>query len=268
MKGKTIKLLCLLFAVVFLASGCGKKKAGDNSLEQIKAKGFFIVGLDDQFPPMGFRGQDNKEVVGFDIDLAKETAKKLGIEVKFQAVAWNGIISSLNKGDIDVVWNGMTINEERKKNIEFSKPYLNNRQIVMVLADSAITTIEMLKGKTVGLQQGSTSEIALKNKPDIEKSLKETRQYDDNNKALMDLSAKRIDAVVVDEIVGRWSMAKKPGVYKVLAEDMGTELYGVGIRKDDLTFKDALDKALDEVKKDKAGADISKKWFGEDILIK
>jgi polar amino acid transport system substrate-binding protein len=268
MKGKIIKLLYLLLVTVFLASGCGTKKTDDKSLEQIKAKGFFIVGLDDQFPPMGFRGQDNKEIVGFDIDLAKEVAKKLGIEVKFQPVAWAGIISSLNKGDIDVVWNGMTITDERKKSIEFSKPYLNNRQIVMVPANSDITTIEMLKEKIVGIQLGSTSEKALNSKPDIANNLKGLQKYEDNALALTDLSTNRINAVVVDEIVGKWSMAKKPGAYKILNEDMGTELYGVGIRKNDFTFKEALDNALDEVKNSPAGTAISKKWFGEDILIK
>jgi polar amino acid transport system substrate-binding protein len=268
MKGRIIKLLYLLLAAVFLASGCGTKKSDDKSLEQIKAKGFFIVGLDDQFPPMGFRGEGNNEIVGFDIDLAKEVAKKLGVKAEFKPVAWDGIISSLNKGDVDVIWNGMTITEERKKNIAISKAYLNNKQIVMLPADSTITTIDMLKGKIIGLQLGSSSETALNSKPDVAANLKDLKKYENNTLALMDLATKRIDAVVVDEIVGRWNMAKKPGVYKVLSEDMGKELFGVGIRKTDLTFKEALDKALDEVKKDGTGAAISKKWFGEDILIK
>ena len=84
----------------------------------------------------------------------------------------------------------------------------------------------------------------------------------------MDLASKRVDAVVIDEIVGRWNMAKKPGAFKVLNDDLGKELYGVGIRKTDLTFKEALDKALDEIKSDKTGEEISKKWFGENILLK
>ena len=257
-----------MLTTVFLISGCGTKKSDDKSLEQIKAKGFFILGLDNQFPPMGFVGEDNNEIIGFDIDLAREVAKKLGVEVRLNAVARDGIIPSLNKGDIDVVWNGMTITEEKKGTIEFSKPYLHNRQIVMVPADSAITTIEMLKGTIVGLQSGSTSERALNRKPDIANNLKDLRKFTDNTVALMALATKSIDAVVVDEIVGRWSIAKKPGVYRVLDEDMGTELYGVGIRKTDLTFKEAFDNALDEVKKDGTGAAVSKKWFGEDILVK
>lgn len=268
MRNKMFKFLSLFIAVVFLSSGCGKDNTKDKSLAQIKAKGFFIVGLDDQFPPMGFRGQDNNEIIGFDIDLAKEAAKRLGVQVQFKPVAWDGIILSLNKGDIDVVWNGMTITDERKQKIEFSKPYLNNRQIIMVTTDSTLSTIDMLKGKKIGLQLGSSSETALNTKPDLVKQLKEVKKYENNTLALMDLAAKRIDAVVIDEIVGRWNMAKKPGVYKVFKEDMGTELYGVGIRKNDITFKEALDKVLDEIKSDKAGEEISKKWFGENIILK
>ena len=268
MKNRTMKCMAFFLTLVLLSFGCGKDNSNDKSLKQIKAKGFFIVGLDDQFPPMGFRGQDNNEIIGFDIDLAKEAAKRLGVQVQFKPVAWDGIILSLNKGDIDAVWNGMTITDERKQKVEFSKPYLNNRQIIMVTLDSTLSTIEMLKGKKVGLQLGSSSENALNSKPQIVKQLKELKKYDNNTLALMDLAAKRIDAVVVDEIVGRWNMAKKPGVYKVLSEDMGTELYGVGLRKNDTSFKEALDKVLSEIKSDKAGEEISKKWFGENILLK
>ncbi len=268
MKRSIVKLVSLLIAAVFIVSGCGKKAPMDKSLEQIKAKGVFVVGLDDQFPPMGFRAEGTNEIVGFDIDLAKEAAKRLGLKVEFKPVAWDGIILSLNKGDIDVVWNGMTITDERKQKIEFSKPYLNNRQIIMVPVDSAITGKDMLKGKIVGLQLGSSSENALNEAADLKKSLKDIKKYENNTLALMDLASKRVDAVVIDEIVGRWNMAKKPGAFKVLNDDLGKELYGVGIRKNDLTFKEALDKALDEIKNDKAGEEISKKWFGENILLK
>ena len=266
MKKSVILLICL-YALSSMA-GCGKKGGNDDSFDAIKKKGYFIVGLDDEFPPMGFRGKNSEEIVGFDIDLAKETAKKLGLEVKFKPVAWDGIIFSLNKGDIDVVWNGMTITEERRQKIAFSKPYLNNRQIIVVAKGSPLKGKADLKGKIVGLQLGSSSEKALNSDQALVKSLKDVKKYENNILALMDLEAKRVDAVVVDEIVGRWNIAKKPGIYEVLGEDLGREEYGVGIRQRDVTFQQALDKALDEVKKSKAGDAISKKWFGENILVK
>jgi polar amino acid transport system substrate-binding protein len=268
MKIRILSLLLLSAVAVFMVSGCGKKAADDKAFEQIKEKGVMVVGLDDAFPPMGYRSKDKNEIVGFDIDLANEAAKRLGIKAEFKPVAWDGIIFSLNKGDIDVVWNGMTITKEREEKILFSKPYMNNRQIIMVNKDSNIKTIADLKGKTVGLQLGSSSEKALNTRPEIVKELKELKKYENNTLALMDLESKRTDAVVIDEIVGRWSMAQKPGFFVVLEEDLGKELYGVGIRKTDGSLKEALDKVLDEIKNDEAGDKISRKWFGENILVK
>lgn len=268
MRKNFFKTLSFMILALIFAMGCGSDNARDNSMKKIKEKGYFIVGLDDQFPPMGFRGQDSNEIVGFDIDLAKEAAKRLGVRVEFKPVAWDGIILSLDRGDIDVVWNGLTITEERQQKILFSKPYLNNRQIIMVRNDSAVKTLADLKGKVVGLQRGSSSEKALASNQSFSKSVKEVKKFETNTLALMDLESKRVDAVVIDEIVGRWSMAAKPGIYKVLDEDLGKELYGVGIRKTDVTFKEELDKVLDQIKNDKAGEDISKKWFGTNILLK
>jgi len=263
-------LLCLsaVAVVSVLFSGCGAKTGSDKSLDQIKTKGFFIVGLDDAFPPMGFREKGSDEIVGFDIDLAKKAAEKLGVKVIFKPVAWDGVILSLNKGDIDVIWNGLTITPEREKQISFSKAYLNNNQIIVVKAASSVKGKADLKGKTVGLQLGSSSETALNADQATAKGLKEIKKYSDNQLALLDLEAGRIDAVVVDEIVGRYNIAKKPNTYRVLADNFGTEMYGVGFRKNDLSFLKALDAAMDEMKKDGSADAVSKKWFGEAIIRK
>lgn len=268
MKNRLLLFLLLSAVAVFMVSGCAKKADDDKAFEKIKEKGVLVVGLDDAFPPMGYMSKDTNEIVGIDIDLANEAAKRMGIKAEFKAVAWDGIIFSLNKGDIDVVWNGMTITKEREEKILFSKPYMNNRQIIMVNKDSDIKTPEDLKGKVVGLQLGSSSEKALNSRPDLVKELKEIKKYENNTLALMDLASKRTEAVVIDEIAGRWSMAQKPGVFVVLEEDLGREIYGVGIRKTDASLKEALDKVLDEIKNDEAGDKISRKWFGENILVK
>ena len=136
---------------------------------------------------MGFRDASN-EIVGFDIDLAKEAAKRLGVEVEFRPVDWDGVILSLNKGDIDLVWNGMTITESRQEKINFSKPYLDNRQIVIVQAGSGLKTKADLAGKVVGLQMGSSSEVALNNDAAAAASLKEVKKYSNNVEALLDLA--------------------------------------------------------------------------------
>jgi polar amino acid transport system substrate-binding protein len=258
-------LAALLVAGVLLVSCTAS--GGDNSLAELKAKGKLVLGLDDNFPPMGFRDEQGA-ITGFDIDLATEAAKRLGVTLVPQPVAWDGIILSLNKKDIDVIWNGLTITPERQKQIAFSKPYLENRQIIVVKAGSAVAAKKDLAGKVVGLQQGSSSESALAADAATSQGLKEVRKFPDNVVALMDLSAGRVDAVVVDEIVGRYYIAKKPGEYQVLADDFGKEAYGIGYRLSDKAFGAELDRVLDEMKQDGSAAEISKKWFGEDILVK
>ena len=264
MKRLVLAALVLLASLTILTAG-GQSDTASTDLDAIRDRGVLVVGLDDSFPPMGFRDTSN-EIVGFDIDLAKEAAKRLGVEVEFRPVDWDGVILSLNKGDIDLVWNGMSITESRQEKINFSKPYLDNRQIVILPADSTVSTKTDLEGKVVGLQMGSSSEVALGNDAATEASLKEIKKYSNNVEALLDLAAGRTDAVVVDEIVGRYYIAKKPGMYKVMNDDFGSETYGVGIRKNDVKLKAELDKVLDQMKADGAADRISKEWFGAAIV--
>ena len=180
--------------------------AGDKSLEEIKAKGKFIVGLDDSYPPMGFRDEKN-EIVGFDIDLAKEVAKRMGVEVEFQPIDWDSKELELNSGKIDCIWNGMTITDERIANMFFAKPYIANQQIIIVPASSGITKKAQLEGKVVGLQKGSSSLEALTADP-VGSKVKQIVEYADNVSAYMDLQAGRIDVFVVDSVVGRYVISQ------------------------------------------------------------
>lgn len=266
-RGWVLALVSLSAMMLATMAGCAPKDKGDSSLADIKKKGSFVVGLDDSFPPMGFRDESGA-IVGFDIDLAKEAAKRIGVKVEFKPVDWDGVVMSLNKGDIDVIWNGLTITDERKEKIAFSKPYLENRQIIVVKADSKIAGKAGLSGARVGLQLGSSSEAALSGDAATAASIKEVRKYPNNVEALLDLAAGRIDAVVVDEVVGRYYIAKKPGLYKVLEENFGTESYGVGIRAKDESFRAAIDSALDAMKVDGAADAISELWFGAKIVTK
>jgi len=259
------KNLITIFVVLILVFSVGLVMAADDSLQKIKEEGKFVLGLDDNFPPMGFRDESGN-IVGFDIDLAKEVANRMGVEVELKPVEWDGIIFSLKNGTIDVIWNGLTITEERAKQIAFSTPYLDNRQIIIVKKDSPINTKADLANKVVGLQLGSSSENALNSEPDVVETLKEVRQFSNNVEALMDLEIGRVDAVVVDEIVGRYYISKKPDVYRVLMENFGQEIYGVGLRMEDEAFLNELNRILDEMKADGTAKEISEKWFGEDIV--
>ena len=180
--------------------------ADDKSLETIKSKGKFIVGLDDSYPPMGFR-DDKNEIVGFDIDLAKEVAKRMGVEVEFQPIDWDSKELELNAGKIDCIWNGMTITPERIASMYFTKPYIANQQIIIVPASSGITSKAQLEGKIIGLQKGSSSLEALTSDP-IGGKVKDIVEYPDNVSAYMDLQTGRIDVFVVDSVVGRYVIAQ------------------------------------------------------------
>ena len=224
-----------------------------------------VIGLDDNFPPMGFR-DDKNQLVGFDIDLAREAGKRLGIEVEFKPIDWNAKEAELSGKRVDVLWNGLTITEERKKNIAFTAPYMQNHQIVVVKADAAIKAKADLAGKVVGVQDGSSAVEAIEKDAATAQSFKQLKKYGDNVTALMDLSAGRLDAVVLDEVVGRYYSAKKPGEYAVLDEHFGTEDYGVGLRQDDAALRTRLDEVLTAMKGDGSGARIAEQWFGKNIL--
>lgn len=251
---KILSVLLVVLLAGLLVAGCGST-----------AKKKIVVGLDDNFPPMGFR-DDKNNIVGFDIDMAKEAAKRAGLEVEFKPIDWNSKEAELNGKRVDVLWNGLTITDSRKQNIAFTKPYMENRQIIVVNADSTIKDKADLAGKAVGVQDGSSSIEALEKDQATMKSFKDLKKYGDNVTALMDLKAGRIDAVVVDEVVGRYYSTKKAGEYVVLSDSFGSEEYGVGLRKDDKELLEKLQKALDEMKKDGTSATISKKWFGAEIV--
>lgn len=269
---KRIVLLTAGLMVAGLFVGCGKKEepaaaAAAASAPAAATAKAIVIGLDDNFPPMGFRN-DKNELVGFDIDLAREAGKRLGVEVTFKPIDWSAKEAELNGNRIDVLWNGLTITEERKANILFTTPYLENRQIIVVADKSPIKTKANLAGAVVGVQDGSSAVEAMQKDAATLKSIKELKKFGDNVTALMDLTAGRLNALVVDEVVGRYYTAKKPGEYRVLDENFGTEDYGVGMRKSDTELAGKLQKALDSMKADGAAATISTKWFGKDIVKK
>jgi polar amino acid transport system substrate-binding protein len=242
--------------------------AADKSWTNIKDKGTIIVGLDDAFPPMGFHDEKTNEIVGFDIDLAKAVAAKMGIKVEFKPINWDTKDMELSSKNIDLIWNGFTITDERKENILFSKPYLDNKQVIVVAGNSNIKSKADLAGKKVGFQGGSSAEDSIKKDTESYKAIGDAnlKSYKDIPTALLDMKAGRIQAVVADEIVVRYHITKNKESFAILSDNFGAEEYGVGMRKADAALKAELDKAFDEVKADAEGKTISDKWFGTKIL--
>lgn len=232
---------------------------------ELVARGYVIVGLDDTFAPMGFRNQAN-ELVGFDVDLAKLVFGGLDIEVRFQPIDWAAKVLELDAGNIDMIWNGLTITEPRRSEMLFSDAYIANRQIVMTLDDATIDTIAELDGKKVAAQSGSASEDIVKANPIFE-DLTELVTTDTFNLALLELDAENVDAVVVDEIYGRYVIAQNPGKYRVMSEDFGDETFGIGFRLGNTTIRDIVNDTLFDLIEAGDALTISQTWFSEDVFL-
>ncbi|MGY0375047.1 amino acid ABC transporter substrate-binding protein [Clostridium sp. JNZ J1-5] len=276
---KKIGVILLVFIMgLTLLVGCGKESAAsnskgtagtetksDNSLETVKQAGKLVVGLDDAYPPMEFRDEKNN-LVGFDIDLANEIGKKLGVKVEFMTTEWNGILLALQSKKFDMIISGLSITEERKKSIAFSEPYVMGGQVIAVKAgNDSIKTLADLKGKKVGCQMGSTGQKAAETNL---KDIKELRKYGKITEAFSELSIGRVDAVIMDAQVGGYYIAKKPGEFVVLKEMVSEEPMGVGFKKEDKQLQNAIQKAIDELKADGTLSKLSVKWFGFDAYKK
>lgn len=255
------KILLTICAAVTLFAVTGCKKAGKN-------EGKFILGLDASFPPMGFT-EANGDIVGYDIDLAKEVSKRLNLEFVAKPINWEAKEMELSSGSIDCIWNGFTMTDERVNAMSFSKAYLDNDQVLVVRADSNIKSLADAAGKTVGCQSGSSAEDAINDNQNFSKSLKKVVFYEENLTALTDLEVGGVDAVVMDSVVANYTIAtsKKPLI--VVNEALAKEAYGIGFRKDadGAALRDKVQKTLEEMAKDGTVASISKKWFGSDISV-
>ncbi|MCF7930367.1 MAG: amino acid ABC transporter substrate-binding protein [Acholeplasmataceae bacterium] len=261
---KKLSGLLILLLTVFVLIGCQKNEI-PNTWEEIEERGYIIVGLDDTFAPMGFRDNDGN-LVGFDVDLAKAVGELLGVEVRFQPIDWDSKVLELNAGTIDMIWNGLTITESRLEEMSFSSAYLGNSQIIITKKDSTIDTVNDLIGKKVGVQISSASEDAV-TASSIFTQLDEFVKYDTFNAALLELSNGTIDAVVIDEIMGRYVISQTDNLYQVATENFGVETYGVGFRLESTNIRDQINEALQTLVDNGLAAIISNDWFGENIIL-
>ncbi|MDD2189559.1 MAG: amino acid ABC transporter substrate-binding protein [Eubacteriales bacterium] len=268
-------LLVLVLIMSIFAVGCGGDGAAENetpadvdtSLTDLQERGTIVVGIDDQFPPMGFVGEDG-ELTGFDVELSKLVAEKLGVEAKIQPIDWSAKEMELNSGNIDVIWNGYTITAARTEQVEFTKPYLNNEQVLVVANDSPYQTKADLIGKTVGAQVESAGLDALKADTELADNLADIPEYDDYLMALLDLGTDRLDAVAIDKILIGYTMSQNPDKYRILDESLADEYYGIGCAEGAVALREAIDIALDELFEDGSIEALSIEWFGENIVIR
>ncbi|MCR5791845.1 MAG: amino acid ABC transporter substrate-binding protein [Lachnospiraceae bacterium] len=255
MRLKKLALVAVSAVMLLAVAACGKKKDT------------FKVGFDQNFPPYGFVGEDG-EYTGFDIEMAKACADKMGKEIELIPIDWDAKDMELEAGNIDCIWNGFTING-REDGYTWSEPYMNNAQVVIVKADSGIDSISQLADKTVEVQTDSSAQAALEDEANAElaASFKELVKVGEYNTALMDLESGAVDAVILDEGVGAYQIKGKEDTFKMLDGSIADEQYAIGFNKGNEEMRDTVQAALKELVKDGTFAKISNEWFGKDVCI-
>jgi len=263
------KLLVLILSAILMLS-CAAALAEDTGLADMLAKGELVMGFDEEYPPMGFVGEDGKHV-GFDIDLATEVTSRLGVKLTLQPISWDAKVMELNAGNIDCIWSGMTMTDELKAQVRFSMPYMANEQVLIVRTDSGIASAAELAGKVLGTQAGSSSVTVLDANPQVKDIIDggEAMLYDDFVAALMDLKLGGIDVLLIDSVVGNYYISQQddPSMFTVLPEVLEAEEYGIAFRQDEATLADAVNQQLIAIYEDGTLNTIREKWFANDVTI-
>lgn len=247
----------LMIVMILSFTACSSQPVGTN------VEGVLTVGFDQNFPPMGFVGDDG-QFTGFDLELAAEVAKRLELELELQPIKWTSKDFELETGNIDCIWNGFTMNG-REDDYTWTEPYMANNQVFVVKEGSGLEKLSHLAGKTVVVQSDSSAEKALAAETDLVNSFDEYIKSADYDVAIMDLEAGAVDAVAMDEIVANYQIEKRGLALYVLDETLAAEEYGVGFLLGNEELRDTLQSVLEQMAKDGTTAEISKRWFGYDI---
>ena len=250
----------LALGAIGLMAGCGGDQKSAGSAAKSAAAGAkptkIVAGMDDTFAPMGFR-DDSGKIVGFDIDMANAVSKEIGVPIEFKPIDWASKETELNSGKIDAIWNGFTMTPERQKKLGFTKPYMDNTQVYVVLADSPIKTQAELKGKKLDIQEASTAEAALNKDPALKNSFSEVMI-----RFCRATKAKPFPSSSINY------MTKKPGTFRELDGVVSKDTFAIGVKKDNQALIDLLNEGIEKVKASGEAAKISEKWFGKDVILK
>ena len=237
MKKKMVSILTAAFCVSALLAGCGfadtaKTSASSAGAASSSADGTttFTVGFDAEYPPYGYMDDETGDYTGFDLELAQEVAKRLGLEYKAQPIAWDSKDMELESGNIDCIWNGFTMTG-REDDYTWTEPYMANQQVFVVANDSDINSQADLAGKIVEVQADSSAEAALKEAPELTATFKELLTTADYNTAFMDLEQGAVDAIAMDVIVAGYQIQQRNADFKILDDSVSEEEYGVGLRR-------------------------------------
>ncbi len=252
------RVFTFMFAVSLLA-GCAGSQS-ENTLAQIKELGEVSFAMSGGYPPFNYYDEDGK-LVGFDVDIATEVARRMGVKVKHVTTAWDGILEGLIGGRYDGILGSMAITPERLERVDFSDPYYLDGAQLLVRKDSNINGPEDLQDATVALVTGTTFE---KDAEKIE-GITDVKLFEDDNQTLDELRNGRVDGVITGYFVAVNAVKEFPEDFKLAGKRIREEKIAVAVRKGNEEFLEAINKALADMKADGTYAEISKKWFGRDI---
>jgi cystine transport system substrate-binding protein len=258
---KSLGALRQAVAVAVLAGLAAHAVAAD-LLDTVKARGTLRVALEGNYPPFNFKDPKTGELAGFEVELANLLAARLGVKAAFTTTEWSGILAGLGADKFDVIINQVGITDERKKAFDFSIPYTISSPQLIVRKDEKrdFRSLEDLKGKKLGLGQGTNFEQKAKAVPGID-----VRTYPGSPEYLADLAGGRIDAALNDRLLVGYLLKNTKLPLKAGATVGDIDKIGIPFRKDNPKFHAALDKALEAVMKDGSFKKISMHWFGIDV---
>lgn len=263
----------LACVAVFGLAACGGSSSDNNttaaSSDAAPADNTLVLGFDQSYPPYGYKDTDTGEYTGVDIDLAQAVCDKLGWTLKAEPVDWDAKDALINQGDITCIWNGFTY-EGRENDYAFSGLYMNNAQVVVVKADSGISNLMDLADKTVLTQVDSAAlDVLDGDRKDLQDTFKggKVQTIGDYNNAFMQLESGQVDAVACDLSIAAFQMAAKSDVFAQLSEELSTEHYAVGFKKDETgqALADKVTQALKDLDSEGKIEEICDKYSDQGI---
>lgn len=263
--------LILILLVLVVAGAWYKGTHRTDTWNKVHQQKTVTIGIDDTFVPMGFRDKKGK-LIGYDVEMAKAAFEKMGLKPKFQVIDWSMKETELNTGHIDAIWNGYTMTPERAKHAAFTKPYHEDNQVLLTKANSGINTPQDMHGKQLGVQSGSVGFDDFNQDPKVLKQYLGTKpvQYDTFDKAINDVKVGRINAVLIDGDYAKYYLAHNHSnePMKLVKTNFPPDYDAVGLRKQDKTLREKLNKAIENLHRDGTEARLSKKYFGDPDAVK
>ena len=257
------KALCLVLALamtVAMLAACGSKD--DANTDGDSAKKTFIMGVDPEYPPFSYLGDDGK-FTGFDVEICQAVCDELGWDLKVFGVNWDQKLVQLDSNECDCIWSGMTILDSMKDaGYVISKPYYDNTQVIMVKEGSDIKSSADLAGKSVAVQLGTSGESLLSEGGDLEslaKTFGSLMTCDSFLKCFTELGGGAVDAVIVDKPVATSYVQQNAG-FTVLDEELGAEQYGIAFRSGDQELCDTVQAAVQKLVDNGTYAKIAEKY--------